>query len=122
MRHNARMNLLLLGGTRFLGRAVVDAALARGHQVTLFTRGKQPNHWGPAVTMLVGDRVRTRSTVVERSVRRNREYVVNEVLITDTTGRWLQRSRTHQSFLIEEGRTGLVVDKEREKRVDRKFV
>ncbi len=50
------MKLLLLGGTRFLGRAVVDAALARGHEVTLFTRGKQPNHWGSAVTMLVGDR------------------------------------------------------------------
>ena len=56
MRHNARMKLLLLGGTRFLGRAVVDAALARGHQITLFTRGKQPSHWGSAVTMLVGDR------------------------------------------------------------------
>ena len=72
--------------------------------------------------MLVGDRVRTRSTVVERYVRRNREYVVNEVLITDPNGRWLQRSRTHQSFLIEEGRAGFVVDKEREKRVDRKFI
>ncbi len=56
MRHNARMNLLLLGGTRFLGRAVVDAALARGHQVTLFTRGKLPNPWGSAVTMLAGNR------------------------------------------------------------------
>jgi acyl dehydratase len=72
--------------------------------------------------MLVGDTVRTHSTVVERYVRRNREYVVNEVLITNPDGRWLQRSRTHQSFLIEEGRAGLVVDKEREKRVDRKFV
>jgi len=72
--------------------------------------------------MLVGDTVRTHSTVVERYVRRNREYVVNEVLITDTNGRWLQRSRTHQSFLIEEGRAGFVVDKDREKQVDRKFV
>ena len=69
--------------------------------------------------MLVGDTVRTRSTVVERYVKRNREYVVNEVLITDTNGRWLQRSRTHQSFLIEEGRAGFVVDKDREKRTDR---
>ena len=72
--------------------------------------------------MRVGDTVRTRSTVVERYVKRNREYVVNEVLITDTNGRWLQRSRTHQSFLIEEGAAGFVVDKEREKRTDRKFV
>jgi acyl dehydratase len=70
----------------------------------------------------VGDTVRTRSTVVERYVKRNREYVVNEVLMTDPGGRWLQRSRTHQSFLIEEGRSGFVVDKEREKRPERRFV
>jgi acyl dehydratase len=72
--------------------------------------------------MMVGDTVRSRSIVVERYAKRNREYVVNEVLISDTAGRWLQRSRTHQSFLIEEGRAGFVVDKDREKRADRKFV
>ncbi len=72
--------------------------------------------------MLLGDTVRTRSTVVERYAKRNREYVVNEVLITDTAGRWLQRSRTHQSFLIEEGREGFVVDKSREKQSTRTFV
>ncbi len=50
------MNLLVLGGTRFLGRHIVDAALARGHGVTLFTRGRQPDHWNGAVTMLTGNR------------------------------------------------------------------
>lgn len=69
----------------------------------------------------VGDTVRTRSTIVERYVRRNREYVVNEVLITTPDGRWLQRSRTHQSFLMEAGAAGMVVDKEREKRAERAF-
>lgn len=80
--------------------------------------------------MMVGDVVRTRSTVVERYVKRNREYVVNEVVITDGDGRWLQRSRTHQSFLLEHPTSapasasaeGFVVDKEREKRPERKFV
>ncbi|HYT09301.1 MAG TPA: reductase [Mycobacteriales bacterium] len=33
------MRLLVLGGTRFLGRAVVDAAVSAGDQVTTFTRG-----------------------------------------------------------------------------------
>jgi 2'-hydroxyisoflavone reductase len=33
------MRLLVLGGTRFLGRGVVDAALAAGDEVTTFTRG-----------------------------------------------------------------------------------
>jgi acyl dehydratase len=71
--------------------------------------------------MMVGDVVRTRSTVVGRYLRRNREYVVNEVVITDADGRWLQRSLTHQSFLMDEP-VGLVVDKDREKRGERKFV
>ena len=50
------MKLLVLGGTRFLGRHLVDAALARGDAVTVFTRGKQPNHWRGAVTALDGNR------------------------------------------------------------------
>jgi len=50
------MKLLILGGTRFLGRHFVDAALARGDAVTIFTRGRQPNHWGDAVATVAGNR------------------------------------------------------------------
>lgn len=50
------MRLLVLGGTRFLGRHLVDAALARGDRVTVFTRGRQPNPWGDRVTALTGER------------------------------------------------------------------
>lgn len=72
--------------------------------------------------MRVGESVRTRSTVVERYRKRDRDYVVNEVLVTDPAGRWLQRSRTHQSFLAEDGRgSGFAVDRDREKRSDRNF-
>lgn len=77
--------------------------------------------WQLFAPLAIGDTVRTRSTVVERYVKRNREYVVNEVLITDDAGRWLQRSRTHQSFLIADQPQGIVVDREREKRSDRQF-
>jgi 2'-hydroxyisoflavone reductase len=35
------VRILVLGGTVFLGRHVVAAALARGHDVTLFNRGRQ---------------------------------------------------------------------------------
>jgi len=77
--------------------------------------------WELFAPLVVGEAVRTRSTVVERYTKRNREYVVNEVLITDAAGRWLQRSRTHQSFLVEDGRRETVVDRDREKRPDRVF-
>jgi 2'-hydroxyisoflavone reductase len=50
------MKLLVLGGTRFLGRHLVDAALARGHDVTIFTRGVTPLSPGAAVRQLVGNR------------------------------------------------------------------
>jgi acyl dehydratase len=76
--------------------------------------------WDLFAPMPLGDPVRTRSTVVGRYRKRNRDYVVNEVLITDDDGRWLQRSRTHQSFLIDEPST-TVVDKERERRPERRF-
>ncbi|MEU6147976.1 hypothetical protein ABZ848_47530, partial [Streptomyces sp. NPDC047081] len=35
------MRLLVLGGTEFAGRAVVEAALGRGWDVTVFNRGRQ---------------------------------------------------------------------------------
>ncbi len=50
------MKLLVLGGTVFLGRHVVDAALQAGHQVTVFNRGRRAVAWPAAVEALVGDR------------------------------------------------------------------
>jgi hypothetical protein len=71
--------------------------------------------------MMVREAVRTRSTVVERYRKRDRDYIVNEVLITGADGRWLQRSRTHQSFLVATEKKGYAVDQSREKRPDRVF-
>jgi len=49
------VKLLVLGGTKFLGRAVVDAALAGGHEVTLFNRGQTRPGLYPEVESLQGD-------------------------------------------------------------------
>ncbi len=48
------MRLLVLGGTEFAGRAVVEAALARGWEVTVFHRGR--HEAPPGVRSLHGDR------------------------------------------------------------------
>jgi 2'-hydroxyisoflavone reductase len=50
------VKLLVLGGTKFLGRAIVDAALARGHEVSLFTRGQTNPELFPEAEHLHGDR------------------------------------------------------------------
>ena len=68
----------------------------------------------------VGDLVTSRAFVAERYRKRDRDYVVCETLLFDPRGAVLLRGRTHQSFLADAA-TGTVVDKDREKRTDRRF-
>jgi 2'-hydroxyisoflavone reductase len=71
------MRLLVLGGTRFLGRGIVDAALAHGDEVTTFTRGKSGSP-PDGVEALHGDR----STPDGMDVLRGREWDA----VVDTSG------------------------------------
>jgi nucleoside-diphosphate-sugar epimerase len=48
--------ILILGGTGYLGPATVEAATARGHQLTLFNRGRTRHGLFPNVETLLGDR------------------------------------------------------------------
>lgn len=50
------MKILILGGTKFLGRHLVDAALTHGHEVTLFNRGKTDPNLFPDLETILGDR------------------------------------------------------------------
>lgn len=50
------MRILILGGTVFLGRHMTEAALERGHEVTLFNRGKTNQDLFPDIEKLSGDR------------------------------------------------------------------
>ena len=51
------LDILILGGTGFTGPFQVAYALARGHKVTLFNRGKRPSpEWPGDVEQLHGDR------------------------------------------------------------------
>lgn len=49
------MKILVIGGTVFLGRHVVEAALARGHEVTLFNRGTNKDIF-PQLEQIYGNR------------------------------------------------------------------
>lgn len=52
----SHMKLLILGGTRFLGRHLVEVAIARDHDITLFNRGQSAPTLFPEVEHLQGDR------------------------------------------------------------------
>src|SRR5919206_582743 len=63
----AMMKLLIIGGTVFLGRHLAEAALARGHAVTLFNRGRHNPDLFPEVEKLRGDRTSDLSALQGRS-------------------------------------------------------
>ena len=50
------MKLLVIGGTRFSGRALTERALARGHEVTVFHRGRSGADLFPEAEHVLGDR------------------------------------------------------------------
>jgi 2'-hydroxyisoflavone reductase len=53
---DTKLKILILGGTNFLGPAVVESALCRNHDVTLFNRGITRPHLFPGIEKLRGDR------------------------------------------------------------------
>lgn len=77
--------------------------------------------WESFAPVMVGERVTTRCTVVDRYLRRGRDYVVGELMVLDGDGRLAWRGRTHQSFLIDAEPQGMAVDKTREKATGREF-
>jgi 2'-hydroxyisoflavone reductase len=50
------LRILILGGTKFLGRAIAEEGLARGHELTLFNRGETDPELFPETEQLHGDR------------------------------------------------------------------
>jgi 2'-hydroxyisoflavone reductase len=60
------VRLLVLGGTRFVGRAFVEAALARGHELTLFNRGRTNPDLFRGVETIHGDRTESLAPLAGR--------------------------------------------------------
>lgn len=50
------MNILILGGTQFIGRHIAEALLAGGHEVSVLNRGRSPDELPTRVERLRGDR------------------------------------------------------------------
>ncbi len=61
------MRILAVGGTRFVGRHVVDTALARGHDVTVLHRGRTGADLFPPAEHLIADRDGDLSALAGRS-------------------------------------------------------
>lgn len=67
------MKLLIIGGTVFLGRHIVEYALAEGHEVTLFNRGQHNPELFPEIEKIHGDR----KTDIEKLAGRSWDGVID---------------------------------------------
>jgi 2'-hydroxyisoflavone reductase len=92
------LRILILGGTAFLGPAQVEYALARGHTVTLFNRGRTNPELFPDVEKLVGDRAapdysalegREWDAVIDNSANVAQWVMDSAPLLKDRVGRYL---------------------------------
>ncbi|HZA23026.1 MAG TPA: NAD-dependent epimerase/dehydratase family protein, partial [Dehalococcoidia bacterium] len=50
------MDVLVIGGTRYMGKITVQRLLERGDRVTVFSRGQSRPPWWDQVTHILGDR------------------------------------------------------------------
>ncbi len=99
------LDMLVLGGTGFIGPYVVRYALERGHTVTLFNRGQTNAHLFPDLEKLIGDRDGQLDALIGRRwdvVLDNTGYVPRHVrdsanLLADACDRYLFTS-TRQVF------------------------
>ena len=98
----AKMNLLILGGTGFIGPHLVRHAVARGHTVTIFTRGRHDAELPDSVIRLTGDRNgdlkslegKTWDAVVDDSATNPAWVAASAALLKNNVGRYLFTSST----------------------------
>ena len=84
------LEILVLGGTGLIGPPMVEYALARGHNLTLFNRGKTNSHLFPDVERIKGDR-NDDISALEKAVADGRRW---DVVIDNTASipRWVSES------------------------------
>lgn len=83
------MRILILGGSVFLGAAALHCALQRGHQVTVFNRGRARSVWPAGVEALTGDRSNDLGSITGR----------NWDAVIDTSGYLPQQVRSSAAAL-----------------------
>jgi 2'-hydroxyisoflavone reductase len=95
----ASLRILVLGGTAFVGRATVEAALGAGHHVTLFNRGLTNPDLFPEAEHLRGDRSsdlaalttpgRAWDAVIDVATYHPGEVARSTVALADRVGRYV---------------------------------
>lgn len=93
------MELLIIGGTRFVGRAIVDAAIARGHTLTLFNRGQSNPDLYPDIERIAGNRDGGLAALDGRSWDAVIDTCGYVPRLVEASARYLARAVGHYTFI-----------------------
>ncbi len=96
--HTGGVKLLILGGTQFIGRHLTEAALAAGHEVTLFNRNKRGDVF-PEAKALVGDRYGDVSALAGRTWDAVIDTSAYTPSVVERTRKLLQNAVDHYTFV-----------------------
>lgn len=103
------MDVLVIGGNRFVGWLLAFRLLAAGHKVTLFNRGRLPDPFGGRVERITGDR--TTADLERKLVGRRFDAVVDLAAFTGDDGRRIAeilRGRVAHHVMVSTGQVYLV--------------
>jgi 2'-hydroxyisoflavone reductase len=73
-RANTPLDILILGGTGLTGPHQVRYALARGHRITIFNRGRKQPEWPGEVQQLLGDRDKNDYASIAAEIKKGRRW------------------------------------------------
>lgn len=93
------LRLLILGGTGFIGPHYVRAAVKRGHNVSVFNRGKDPVDFPPGVERLLGDRNGDLESIKNRDWDAVLDLAVYTPIWVRTLGQALKGRVKHYTFI-----------------------
>jgi nucleoside-diphosphate-sugar epimerase len=103
------VDVLLIGGNRFVGWLLAFRLLGAGHKVTLFNRGRLPDPFGGRVERLTGDR--TTADLERRLAGHRYDAVVDFAAFTGEDGRRaaeILRGRVGHYVMVSTGQVYLV--------------
>lgn len=105
------MNVLIVGGTRYLGAAIAWELVGQGYDVTVLHRGRTPGNLPPEVRHLLGD-ARDRA-FVEPHLRDGYDAVVDTILQADDLEWYLPLLEAHAGQFVHCGSTGVYAPAQR---------
>jgi 2'-hydroxyisoflavone reductase len=93
------MKILILGGTGFLGRHIVDAAIQRSHTLTLFNRGQSAAGLFPGIETIIGDREHSHEALSNRTWDAVIDTNARMPKVARIAARLLKSATSHYTFI-----------------------